>query len=966
VIVIAIYILAGFFLIPYLGKYYANRYVEDELERRLALQELRFNPFTLKAEAHNLRLMEDNGSLIMGFAFFSADFDLLSSIANRAWTFSKIGLIDPEVHVIAEDGGTNLSRMMEKTGSNGQRKPAEAEGGIPEIIIEEASLRGGAVDFIDRRQTPPADIHIRSLSLELEEVATIPDRRGGYRVSGRTGAKERFHWRGTLSLNPLQSEGAFSLEKVKAATVWEFLKDAVQIEEPPGYATLSGEYLFDLGEKEPLFRISALEFNLFDFALTPKGAQSPLLSIKRAGGIGGRFNSQEESFSLDRVSIEGGRVGIAIDESGVADWSGIIGISNERENDLSEENGEDGESPMGSWKAAVNAFILKDFQVRFTDRTASPSVDITIDPFEFALTGFSTSPDAAVEYGLRAILKEGGEITAKGQLWPWHSQIKGNLQIDEFSLLILQPYLAHAARLTLESGTADLSGDLTFDGSGETIAIAYQGKGGIQNVTARTEDADEPYWRLDSMSLPAIDFSFPPAALEIEEARIAGPAGRLVIYPDRTVNISQLTIDKDEKEPGKEPSEPLKLTVERIYVDEGRLAFSDLSLRPQFSTRIHELKGTVTGISSVPETVAAVELDGRADEHGSVKIRGESDLFNPTDTTDLNMVFRNIEMTSLTPYAIRFAGYRIASGTLYLDLLYNIEQGKLVGENQIIAEQLKLGEPVKSPTALDLPFKLAISLLKNSEGVIDIGLPVSGDLNNPQFDFGDVIGKAVSTLVTNIVSAPFSWLASLIGSEKEDLDRVFFDPGSTGLLPPARENLIDIAKALAQRPELQLEITGGYDQEADVPALKSLLMRNRLEAQLQRPEDFERAPGPPVFHAGETQKAIEELFVEYGSPSVLAALRSEYLNKLETAEGKYDLSAWVDFYKNLYTRMEAQIEISEARLEELARTRAQAIRDFLADEQNVPSGRIEILPPAQTEKGKEKEVASTLTLNTKG
>jgi hypothetical protein len=98
-------------------------------------------------------------------------------------------------------------------------------------------------------------------------------------------------------------------------------------------------------------------------------------------------------------------------------------------------------------------------------------------------------------------------------------------------------------------------------------------------------------------------------------------------------------------------------------------------------------------------------------------------------------------MKTTSPYAMKFAGYKIAEGTMSLDLRYKVQNSQLEGNNQVVIDKLTLGERVDSPDALKLPIELAIAILKDSNGRIDLGLPVSGSLDDPQFSWGALIWK---------------------------------------------------------------------------------------------------------------------------------------------------------------------------------------------------------------------------------
>ena len=263
------------------------------------------------------------------------------------------------------------------------------------------------------------------------------------------------------------------------------------------------------------------------------------------------------------------------------------------------------------------------------------------------------------------------------------------------------------------------------------------------------------------------------------------------------------------------------MLVRKITLSEGKMEFADLSLTPQFGTKIHELKGVVAGISTARNARAQVKLDGRVDEYGTAKIDGELNTSDPKAFTNISVVFRNVEMARLTPYSGHFAGRKIDSGKLSVDLKYQIQKGQLAGDNKIVVERLMLGEKIPSPDAVDLPLDLAVALMEDSNGVIDIGLPVKGDLNSPEFSYGALIWKAFTNLLTKIVTSPFRALGALLpGGGEETLNVVAFEPGRPDVPPPEKEKLAKLAGLLQKRPQLKLSVQGRYNPETDLAELR--------------------------------------------------------------------------------------------------------------------------------------------------
>ena len=406
------------------------------------------------------------------------------------------------------------------------------------------------------------------------------------------------------------------------------------------------------------------------------------------------------------------------------------------------------------------------------------------------------------------------------------------------------------------------------------------------------------------------------------------------------------------KEPVPETSgRSFPVRIGKLSVDKGHLNFTDLSLRPNFATKIHELKGVITGISSSPGARTQVELQGRVDQYGSSKIQGEINAFDPEQFTNIAMGFRNLEMTNLTPYSGKFAGRKIDSGKLSLDLQYKIEDSKLLGDNKIVIDSLKLGEKVESPDAVNLPLDLAVALLKDSNGVIDIGFPVSGDLGNPEFQYGPLIWKALVKLLTKMVTSPFRALGALSGDGQEMLNAVNFEPGSRDIPPPEQEKLLKLSGALKRRPQLKLIVTGRTHETSDGRAIKQLQVRRALAVKsgvrLKPGED----PGPVDFSNPESQKKLKGLFIERYGREAYKSLLSEMTPPATSAAAKKAPEDPGKLSKFLFSELIKREPVDPRMLEQLADDRAQAIVRQLIGPGGIPSERVTVQPSESADSG---------------
>jgi hypothetical protein len=318
------------------------------------------------------------------------------------------------------------------------------------------------------------------------------------------------------------------------------------------------------------------------------------------------------------------------------------------------------------------------------------------------------------------------------------------------------------------------------------------------------------------------------------------------------------------------------------------------------------------------------------DRYGLARIAGTLNVGAPQSLTDIRANLRNLDLAKLSPYAAKFAGYRIEEGRLSAMLRYRVRDGRIVGDNRLAIEDLRLGEKVQRSGARDLPIELAVALLTDAQGRIDVAIPVRGDLTDPKFDVATLIRVAIGSTVRKLVSAPFRALSAVLEGKAEDLGALRFEPGSVEVTPPMQESLEKLTRLLSERPALQLDIHGGYDREADAAAVRRHELRReiarRTGSKLQgnanpAPLDLSR---PPVLHAA------ENLFLERGGN------RAE-LEKLRALGPRYG--------RALLERLAASIPLDSSTTEALGRARAYTVQAELAL-RGIDAGRLRVASPS--------------------
>ena len=451
----------------------------------------------------------------------------------------------------------------------------------------------------------------------------------------------------------------------------------------------------------------------------------------------------------------------------------------------------------------------------------------------------SNTPGATFPTALAMTALQGGKVTANGTLALLPAPVvELDLLVERLALAGAHPYLQPLADVNLDSGHLNLDGRLLHNGA-EPFALDADVE--IVDFLLTETDAGTRLGSWSRLLLDRLAVSLGQRRLDISEIRLEEPYGDIRIAADGGVNLGRIARDNAVEEPeNEEPEAPVAAdssgefvaTIGRVVIDNAAADFEDASLPLPFSARINDLNGTLTTIATDSAEPSTIALEGAVDEYGLFRMNGVITPLDATRNTDVTLQFENVDVPKFSAYSIPFAGREIASGKLDLDLRYQVQERQLVGSNKVVRREFELGGKVPHPGAASLPLGLAVALLKDPSGKIDIDLPVSGDLDDPEFGYGRVIGKALVNLIVKIVASPFAMLGNLVGAEASELEHINFRAGRADLAPPELERIAKLTEALTLRPVLRLEISGVIDREADSAALRTRAVDERVESML--------------------------------------------------------------------------------------------------------------------------------------
>ena len=576
---------------------------------------------------------------------------------------------------------------------------------------------------------------------------------------------------------------------------------------------------------------------------------------------GGAYDLTENRFAAEKISINGGGIDFLRQADGT---SNLALMAQPPKRITAGEKPEEAPGEESAFRFLIGAIAASGLEVAFSDFSVKPDRPIfNLEDITLVVNNIDGKSPMTFDAGLK--VRQGGQIKAAGTINPSMPSVQSDIQVVDLELVPFQPYIDPLVSLVLRSGAVSSQGTLQYGIDKAESQTAFEGGFRIENLRLIVPGGVETFLGWKNLRTESLKIQLEPNRLEIGAINLERFAGKFIIYEDRTLNFVKVI----KTSPGVEPtssspsetsdkaSDTFPVVVRKINLSDGRMEFADLSMRPQFGTKIHELKGTIVGVSTVPDARAQVHLDGRVDDYGTAKVEGELNTSDPKVFTNMGLVFRNVEMTGLTPYSGRFAGRKIDSGKLSVNLKYLIEESRITGDNQIVVERLKLGEKIKSPDAVNLPLDLAVALMEDSNGMIDIGLPVKGNLDAPEFSFGGLIWKALTNLLTKIVTSPFRALGALIpGGGGETLNTVVFEAGRFDVAPPEKEKLGKMVEALKKRPRLKLTMSGRYNPETDMAELRSGSIRRALALHQGQKLEAGEDPGSVVCSVG-WRKSVE-------------------------------------------------------------------------------------------------------------
>ncbi|HEX6733380.1 MAG TPA: DUF748 domain-containing protein [Azonexus sp.] len=561
--------------------------------------------------------------------------------------------------------------------------------------------------------------------------------------------------------------------------------------------------------------------------------------------LGERFRSESMSFKGLRVDLPAHRIEIAEvanrgtrarmlrNREGVIEWVSSPVLKTVRAGDVRAED-------QRPWTARVARLAVDDLAFRFEDRSTASVAVQELSGVRLHGENLSNEKGSKGRLELAAQINKLGSVKVGGSVQLMPLDLALAVETQAIPLLPLQPYFAEQVNVELNAGQFSNKGDATLRLDSDGLKAGYRGSATLGNLQAVDKANRTDFLRWKSLYFGGIDFNLEPLAIGVGEIALSDFFARMILNESGRLNLQDIVRRQDAAPvpvasaapapaaPAKAPAKPpVPLKIAKVTLQNGTVNFSDYFVKPSYTVNVTRLGGRVTGLSSAEGTVADLDLRGAYAKSAPVQIQGKLNPLAAKSYLDLKASVKGVDLIGFSPYSGKYAGYAIEKGKLSLDLAYKLENNLLTADNKVFIDQLTFGEPVDSPDATKLPVNLAISLLKNNRGEIDINLPISGSLDDPEFSVGGLIVRVVVNLFVKAVSSPFALLGSMFG-DGEELSKVDFAPGRARVGEAQVKTLEILAKALTEREALKVEITGSADPETDREGLKRVAMERAV------------------------------------------------------------------------------------------------------------------------------------------
>jgi len=928
VVVILVYTLSGFYLLPYVLRSVLTDKLSENLHRQVTIEDIDTNPYIISARVKGLVVKDPEGKDT--FSSFEELYINLQGISafKQALIIKEIRLLGPYIKIIREDNQQyNFSDLL-----GGEQKKDQGESKPVDFFLGNIQVTRGRIDVVDSPKNTEHELTDISFTLpflsnigEHSEVFVQPHFEAT--INGtRTvveGQSKPFH-------DSLETIFQINLKGIDIPYYLEYLPKEIEMKIPSGTLDLQAAVSYTQFKDKPPVLQTTGKLGLSNLSVTDM-KDLPLISIPQVTIGIAPSQVLARTVHLSGVDIVSPEVHISRDKTGAINFSKVVHKTQPaaKTEQVTEEK---------PFSLTVDNAAIKGGTFTFSDSSAADEVKLKVEGLEFSVQNMSTDEGSTGTANLACRVNGKGSVSTSATFGIAPLFCDAKVKVAGLEPAWVQPYFSDQVRIVISKGSASTDGTLALKKVDEKgIEISYRGNAELRDFATMDRDYSDEFISWKSLSLAELDVGYNPTYIDIKEISLTDLFSRVIVNKDGRINLNTI-VEQQQETPEPEKQEAKngmeKIQIEKISLENANLSFLDKNITPHVTTQLTNIEGSVTGLTSQETKTATVNLSGKLDNTSPLLIEGKINPLKGDLFVDLKVSFKDIDLTPESPYAGKYLGYAIQKGKLSLDLNYLIDKKKLDSQNNVYIDQFTFGNPVDSPDKTSLPVKFAISLLKDPQGKINLQLPVSGQTDDPEFRVGKIILQMLTNIIKKAATSPFSALAALYPGA-EELSYLEFEYGKASLPEGSAERLDVLLKILSDKPSINLDIQGYADREHDTNGLVQHFFERKLKSQKLR----------DILKEGSPATAVDEIIIEPDE-------YDEYLKKAYKAETFSKPTNALGLPKSLPAEemeklMIEHIEVGDNDLRLLAAQRAQQVRNYLIKSQKVNPERIFLVTEQQ-------------------
>ncbi|KVT88511.1 AsmA family protein [Burkholderia ubonensis] len=866
--------------------------------------------------------------------------------------------------------------------ASGAAAPVETKTLPLDLTIRHFAIDGGTINLDDRVPATPITLSLTKLAATLDGFTLQGNMPAKYTLSTSLARGGDVKAEGAFSVAAKQADAKLTVDALALPALQPYLGEATHARVLDGTlgATLNAKA--DWGKTPLDAQVADSEVSLKSLKLATPDAKAPAIVLPDASAKIAKVDLATRTAQIASVDASGLALDVTRLKDGTIDLAALA--SAEQKALPARTVARKAQAAAPSWHYRIDALNVKDAAANYTDLSTPRPVKLAIKPLALSVQKISDDLTKPLPVELKATLNRKGSLNVSGDVTA--QPLKLGLKVDgnRLDAAAFEPYFGSALNATVASALLNANGNLAFAQANGATRASYRGDAALVDVRMLDKATSDPFAGWRSLALSNLKATYDEKGTDVDAARVtfSNFYGRVLLDAQGRLNLKDivakesgpaqsLTRDTSKGEPAPAaasavvaqqasapaaasastvvkaappPQNPVRVHFGEFVLQNGRVNYTDNFIKPNYTANLVAIKGTIGAFGTDSTTSAPVDVAANLAGNGPITIKGTVNPLIAKPALDLTATAHDIELTNLTPYSAKYAGYPITKGKLNVDLHYQLANDELSANNHIFIDQLTFGDHVENDTATKLPVKLAISLLKNSRGEIDVSLPVSGSLSNPEFSVGGLIWRAVLNLIAKAVTSPFTLLAHAFGGGGEELGYVEFAPGSDELADAQQKKLDTVVKMLNEKASIRLDLIGRVDPDKDTPGLRETYV-DRLVRQ-QKLKD--------VVGQGES--------IDPRSVKVEPAEYHTYLTRAYKAADFKKPRNLVGLQKTLpdddmRKALAEHAPVDEGSLRTLAQARAQSVRQYL--EGKIDSSRMFIVAPKLDAKGIDDKGATT-------